>query len=1081
MNTIRRTYPILACLLIYLVLCQSLRAQSPQGSILGAVTDTTGAFVVDARVIITEQNTQVAREFTTNSAGSYQASFLPVGTYAVTVEAKGFKKFHMSDVRLATGRTVRVDATLAVGDIATSVTVDGSAIPLIQVEKPTISATLSKLEIKELPSNFRYFMNYLSLMPGGSGISSTVINGGQRLAVNFVMDGVNIKDMSGGGYTAEIGAGPSVEGMEEVTVKTSTAGTDTGLGTAEVHLITKSGTNQYHGSLFEYYRSNLGEARNLFNATNKIPRSVRNQFGGSLGGPILKNRTFFFFNYEDAEPRTGSTSRVSVPTTLMRSGDFSEYPGLVLRDPSTSNSVSTQLPFANNTIPASRIDGVAKKIVDYFNYPYPNLSGITSNYMYSLVAQQSLKQYTLKVDHMLTSKDTLSVRAWQGWTYAKSPQGYDWKSAIAMRDYVVTNLQGTWARVFTPSVSNEVRFGWWNMPRMISTEDPGMNLYDHLGISGVTVTDPKAQNAGPRISFGGTGSLQFIGVSTAFPQIFKTRTGTINETLSIVTPRHSVRAGTQILIVHEPWQSTSNIRGSINYSGSTTAWWSSGHSYADFLLGTPYSSSLAQTTSGPVYLREKNYGVFITDDWKLSRTFTLSLGLRWEYLTPLTEEHNVGLSSFDQYNRVVVVNSPTVLGSFPSVIGSGNGLKIVTSQSLGLGNALQEPDKNNWAPRLGIAWRPFGKDTTVIRGGYGVYFADQCLLWQGRQATNQPWVTSYSYSSSTAVLTNSQPFASGARQAPTYTSFDRYFRTSYTQQWNLTLEKLFRNDIAWRISYVGNKGTDLRQPLNINQATSVAKVGSSLVYTYPFPELSGATTSFSMANSTYNALQTEVKKRWSKGLTFNANWTWAKAIDTDHDDSTPMNSYSLNADRGNSSYVSRHTVVAWGVYDLPVGKGRPFLTNAPKWLDGIAGGWNVSGTSRYWTGQYVSLAANVGTRPDVVLGVDPFEDVPAGRWFNPAAYTATYYNSDSPAIVFGNSARNSLRTPNQYQLDLSLAKSFYIREGHRVSVRAECFNAPNHPNLATPSSTNINDTANVGKITSAAQARYFQWSLRYEF
>jgi hypothetical protein len=1062
-------------------------AQSPQGTILGTVTDSSGALVSGAKVTITNQDTHVVREFSTNNTGYYNAPFMPVAVYMVTVEAQGFKKSEHKDVKIYTGQTARIDVVLTVGDVASSVTVSGGGVQLIQTEKPTLSDSIGTLELKELPSNGRYFMNYLALSAGTSGISNTVINGGQRLAVNFVMDGVNIKDMSGGAYTAEVtNAGPSVESMEEVTVKSSTAGTDTGIGTSEVHLITKSGSNHFHGSLLEYYRGNFAEARNEFNATNKIPRTVRNQFGGSFSGPIIKNKTFFFFNYEGFELRSGTTTRLTVPTAQERGGDFSDYTGIsVLRDPLSGTSVTSQTPFPNKTIPTSRIDAVANKVLNYFNYPVPNLPGLNSNYIYSLVSPQNVKQYTLKVDHMLSPKDTLSVRSWQAWTYSKGYQGWDTKSAIAFRDYLDTNLQGTWSRIFTPAVSNELRFGWWNMPRSISTEDPGQNLYDTLGISGVTNSDPAMYNAGPRFNFTGTGVVNSIGVSSAFPQIFKTRTGTITDTVSIVKSHHTIKAGTQILIAHEPWTSTSNIRGTILYNGASSLWWSTNNAFADMLMGIPYNSQLAQpAVAGAANLRESDWGFYATDDWKVTPNFTMTMGLRWDYLTPMTEQHDVGLSMYDPYTHSVVVNSPTLLSNFPSTIGGGSGLPIVTSRSLGLGNALQEPDKNNWGPRVGLAWRPLGDNNMVIRGGYGIYYADQCLLWQGRQNTNQPWVSSYSYYSminSTTLLSNAQPFQSGSKQSASFYSMDRYFKTSYTQQWNATVEKTFKGDYAWRLSYVGNKGTKLRQPLNIDQAISVAKVNGTNTYTYPITELSGATTFYSIANSTYNSMQNEVKKRWSKGLLFTANWTWAKGIETDHDDSTPMNSYNLNLDRANSMYVSRHTVSAWAVYEMPFGHHRTFLSGVPRWADAIVGGWNLSGISRYWTGQYATLtASNVGTRPDVVPGVDPFQGVPAGRWFNAAAYTDTPYDSDHPTIVFGNCARNSLKTPNQYQLDVSMAKSFTVREGQKFTVKVESFNMPNHPNLGMPA-TNIDNAISVGTITSAGQARYFQWSARYEF
>lgn len=1055
----------------------SLYAQSPQGTIVGTVTDPSRAVVAQVKVLVTNQDTGVTRELTANTAGEYSAPFLPVGTYSVRANTPGFKSFEMKDVRLATGQTVRVDVHLEVGDVTTGITVEGSDVPLIQTEKAVLVSSMGAREIRELPSG-RYFMNYLRFATGASGSSGTVFNGGYRLDVNFVMDGVNIKDRVRGEYTSDI-AGPSVEAMEEVSLKSSTAGTDTGLGTSEVHMITKSGTNQFHGNLFEYYRGNFAEARNRFNSTNKIPRTVRNQFGGSLGGPIVRNRTFFFFNFEGLEARSGSTSRITAPTTLMRGGNFSEYPGLVLRDPSTSTVIANQLPFPDDTIPASRISPTALTILDYFNYPTANQPGLTNNYLFSLSFPKNDRQYTLKLDHTLSSKDTLSGRLWQDWTHTAYLGGYDLKSNVGLVDYNDTNISATWTRILTPSATNEARFGWYNFPRDLAVMDPGQDLNELFGIQGITIVDPYIQNSGPQFSFGGVGGVQAIGNNTSWPQVLRTRTYAFNDTFSLVKSVHSLRAGVQLLFVHVPYFSVVNTRGALTFTGTNTSWWSSGYAFADFLLGTPNTAAKADPT--PVRnLRERDYGFFVTDDWKVMHNLTLTLGLRYDYISPLREANNVGLSGLDLQTMSVVVNSSTLPSGFDTRIGAAGGLPVVTAESLGLGNALQKPDRNNFTPRMGIAWRPKGNDSMVFRAGYGIYNAETCMLFSARQTYSPPWTYARSFRSSTSVLSLNTPFQAGSAQTPSITSFDRNIRSPYTQQWNATLEKTLAPDIGWRVSYVGSKGTNLWQPLNVDQATNVTRSGSSYIYTYPIPQLSGATTWFSMANSSYHSLQTEVRKRWSEGFEFTGNWTWAKSLDNNIDSSTPLNSYNLRADRGDSIYAHRHTVSIWGIYEFPFGRGKTFLRNAPRWMDAVVGGWRLASANRWYSGRFVSVSANTGGRADRVLGVDMFSNVPAGRWFNPAAFSVPFYDPENPTIVFGNSARNILPTPSQLSMDMALSKTFHVREGHRIVVRAESFNMPNHPNPGVPA-TNISDAANVGKITSAGKARNFQWSARYEF
>jgi len=444
----------------------ALRAQSPQGSFQGRVTDATGAAMPGAKVIITNQETQILREAVATEAGDYAAPFLPIGLYTVSIEAAGFKKLVKQDIRLATGQTLRVDLPLEVGDVTTSVTVSGGGMQLVETEKPTLSNTLTARQLNDLPSN-RYFMDFMRATPGVSGTMLTVINGGQRLTVNFVMDGVSIKDRVRGEYTAEVGVGPSIESLEEVSIKTSTMGTDTGLGTSEIHLSTKAGSNEFHGSLYEYYRGNFAEARNRFNATNKIPRTVRNQFGGSLGGPIIKDRTFFFFNFEDLEQRNGDFRRITVPTERMLAGDFSEYPGVVLRDIDSGTTVAAQAPFPNNIIPAGRIDPSAKTILDFFRYPATNLPGITNNFQTSLVGPKYTRQFTIRGDHRLSGKDTINARIWKAWIKSAVPQGYDLQSTVANIAYNPININGTWVRIITPRMTNEARFGYLDFPRAI--------------------------------------------------------------------------------------------------------------------------------------------------------------------------------------------------------------------------------------------------------------------------------------------------------------------------------------------------------------------------------------------------------------------------------------------------------------------------------------------------------------------------------------------------------------------------------------------------------------------------------------
>lgn len=1071
-------------LILWLVAGACVHAQSPQGTILGRVTDSSGAVVAGAKVIIANELTEVSREVTATDAGEYTAPFLPVGSYRVRTEVPGFKRLTRTNIGLATGQTVRVDLSLEIGDLAGSVTVSGGGMQLVETDKPTLFDSFNSRRLTELPST-RQFVDFQAMTLGASPVNSSVINGGQRLTVNFVMDGVTVTERVRSIAPAWDVGGPSVESLEELSVKTSTMGSDTGLGTSEVHLSTRAGTNRFHGSLFEYYRGNFAEARNAFNATNKIPRTVRNQYGGSLGGPILKDRTFFFFNYDDLQLRQGDARRVTVPTAPMLQGNFSEYPNLKLRDPASGNTVAGQVQFPGNTIPASRISSVATNILKYFSYPQANLAGLTNNYQTSLVAPNYYRQFTVRMDHQLSGKDTLNGRLWRARNYRVNPQGYDMRTNVSYFDYSTTNANGTWIRILSPRITNEARFGFFDFPRAINPTDHGGDMFQALGIQGVTIVAPEIQKYGPQFTFGSTGSVASTGENQVFPQVLASRTYSFNNTLSLVSSRHSLRFGVQLQYVQMPFYSTGYGRGVIAFSGVQSPV-STGHAFADFLLAAPNNATLADTH--PVrHLREESYSFFVADDWKVGPTLTLNLGVRYEYLTPLTEAGDQGLSSFDAPTRSVLVNSATLPAGKPTTVGTGAGLPVVTSRSVGLGNALQASDKNNVAPRFGFAWRPFGGTRTVLRGGYGIYYNDTCVLFTARQTYNAPWTLRRTYTSDVNTrLTTSTPFLVGSLQAPSFTSFDRNIRSQYSQQWNLTFEREIFANTAFRLAWVASKGVKLWTTQNIGQAIDVYRDASQkLVKVYSYPELSGATNWNSIGNSIYHSMQTEVRRRYANGLDLQANWVWAKHIDDDTDSANPQNSFDLRRERADSIYSSRHRVTVSAIYELPFGRGKRWMGTAPKAAALVLGGWRLSGFQQWYTGAFITPTFTNplgvgGSRVDRVLGVGIMENVPAGLWFNPAAFSAPPVSSDKPSLVYGNSARNVIPTPNQFNMNMALSKSFPVREGHSFTIRAEVFNVPNNVNLGSPAS-NISNLVTVGRITSAGAARNFQWSARYDF
>jgi hypothetical protein len=653
-----------------------------------------------------------------------------------------------------------------------------------------------------------------------------------------------------------------------------------------------------------------------------------------------------------------------------------------------------------------------------------------------------------------------------------------------------TNIVATETHSFSPSVVNEFRFGYLHQTTAFASYPQSSDIYQKLGISGIDVSIPSVQSLyGPGFTFGGTGSVVAIGGWPYGFEHFEDKDFLFNETITMIRGPHTLRFGFGYERFNEPTCACSE-GANIAFTGSNSPV-STGNAFADFLLDAPSSGNLTDPYPLPQLLR-RDMSAFALDDWKVTPKLTLNLGVRYDYLSPLSEANDRGLSTFDRATNSVVINSPNLPSGLPQRIGIGDGVPMVTSMSLGLGRSLQQANHADFSPRLGLAWRPFGDTSTVFRIGYGIYYAGTDMSYKSWQTRNPPWAITNNYASDIdSRMTLEAPFSGGSTLlAPTIRSTAIYLPDEYMQQWNVAIERQISRNVALTVSYVGSQGTHLLVPLDYNQVVSSGRnPDGTLVTVRPVPELNSIPVFQAAGNRSYHSLQVDLRKRWSSGFQLDGNWTWAKSIDDSLDQgSSPQNSRDLEAERADSGYTLPHVLNIVGIYELPFGQQRRFLGGSSRLVDAVIGGWALSGVYRLQSGGfYTPSFSNAfaafgvgGSRPNRLAGVPVNSDIPAGLEFNPAAFSAPTYNPDVPEVVYGNSARNVIHGPSWADLDLSITKSLHVWEKQRLFVQAEAFNSLNTVNIQG-FNTNISDAVNVGRPTSAGAARSLQFALRYEF
>lgn len=1047
--------------------------QATFGTITGTVADSTGAVVPRAVIEVTNEGTGIARTVTTDDSGNYVAVNLNAGVYRVNAKAAGFKTYVARGIALESLRTVRVDIALQVGDVGTEVTVQSMA-PVIETDVPSIADVRSLRDLKDLPLNIRSTVSgtgdsglyrYVFLTPTGyqGGGSRFSLGGGRGSQNYFNVDGISSNSPAFGNSIGP--AEPSFESIQEVRFEIVNNKAEFG-EVANITAISKSGTNQLHGGLFWYHENAALNARPFFASTRG--QNIRNNFGASAGGPVIRNKLFFFGTYEGERQRQPAIITPNLPTARMRSGDFSQLlesaNPIVIRNPYAGNA-----PFPGNIVPTNLLNAGSLAWQERFfplpNFGAPNLT--VANYREAVPQQISHDQFDVRADYQLGASNSLYARV----SYKRSePRVLDSGVPAELTGYRVqvrmarqVAISDTWS--ITPSLINEFKGGFARNYNPRQGVLLGQDYVSLLGVQGLQAA-PGVENL-PTVSVVGFQTVSQIAKAAPAENTFQ-----VVDQLTHIRGSHTIKGG----IEYRPQQYNDFIQpqfGTYNFTAFAT-----GYSYADFLLGIPNTTS-RNYVRPPRYARFFFLSGFLQDDYKVTPTLTLSYGLRYDYNQPAYDKQDI-IFNVDAANGRLVVPNQSIIDRYVNPLFPAS-IPIVTAATAGFPErSLRSADMNNFQPRIGFAWRPFGGTSTVLRGGYGVFNDDFTAdifspLYGGPFALTESFVNTVT--GGVPALTLQRPFLErGTTGNVDVTGLSPDLRNAYAQQWNLTVERQIQASTGVRISYVGSRSAQLAYGRNVNQpAASAVPFNNNR---RPFPLFRNIILRENGGNHIYHALSTEVERRWSNGLSYQVAWTWAKNI-TDVDETggveggtTLENAFDRRRERGDAQYSPRHRFISTVIWELPVGRGKRLLSESSA-ASLILGGWQLSGSFIAQTGEYLtptfagsdpSNTQTVGGIPDRIgNGNLPSDQRTIDRWFDASAFAVP------PNGRFGNSGRGILIGPGRQTASAALFKSFPIRERMNFRVQISFTNLFNRANFDIPA-LNISAPNAVGTIR-AVQSR----------
>jgi hypothetical protein len=1060
------THQKLLSLVLLLSLASFMSAQTYRGSIRGTVTDPNSAVIPAASISLASKETNEQRTAVTNAAGEYTISSLPPGLYTLKITAGGFETLSQ-DIVLNVNQDLRVDSSLVVGQVATDPYLIISPPSDLKKDSSSIGTLIANHQIVGLPLDGRNFYELTLLVPGAApaaqgsagsarGDFAFSVNGAREDANNFLLDGVYNVDPK----LNTFGVRPPVDAIHEFEMLTSSY--DAAFGRApgaQVNVVLKSGGNNFHGSLFEFHRNGALDARNFFApASEPKPKYIRNQFGGSLGGPIIRDRTFFFGDYEGTRSREGITRVTNVPTAQERAGDFSQSLFGIPTDPFTAQ------PFSGGMIPTDRINSVGHAIAAL--YPLPNRNVPLQNFVSSPTQRDRNDSFDARLDHRIGQRGDLIFRYSFGDRNLFEPfTGPNFALVPGFGDAVKRRSQNVMAaltHVLSPNLVNETRVALSRVASAVNQEASRRN-----SALGLPVISPNARDAG--LSFITVTGFSPLGDEGNNPQNSVTNVYQVLDTASYVRGSHLIKFGADIRFTQQNAFRDVESRGRLQFSPFAQI---SGNALADLLLGFPLLTSVARVDN-PQHLRTHSYNFFFNDSFRVRPRLTLTAGLRYEFNSP----------PVDAADRANVYDL------------AARSLVRVGTMAVPRGGFVA--DKNNFAPRVGFAWTLGRNELTVLRAGYGIYY-DQSPLAPGEALYfNSPYFDNNIFFSLPGLpLTLDNPF-------PAFFPFpfpdsalaiQRDLRTAYMQHWNFNIQQQLNDNSVLEVAYVGSKGTKLLTARDINQPQPSALPPGLPFVPRPDPRFDDINLLESRANSNYHSLQARFQQRLSRGLASLVSYTWSKSIDdasnffsSAGDSNFPQNSYDVRAERGRSNFDVRHRLSVSYSYDLPFGKGREYLANAG-WLSSILSGWQSFGILTFQSGRPFTVALlpdidNSGTgrsilgfgandRPNLIANPH-LENRSPEEWFSTSAFAF------APPGQFGNAGRNILDGPGYQNVNISFVKDTNVSEDLNVQLRAEFFNLFNHPNFNLPD--NFLGSPTFGRITSARDPRHIQFGVKLLF
>ena len=1070
-------------LFIGVYLCSSAPgfAQTSMASVVGITTDPSGALITGAKVEVRNVDTNALRQAESDSKGEFIVPNLSPGTYAITITKEGFQTLRQTGLELQVDQEARLEFHLKLGKLSQTVSIQAS-VPLINTENSVKGEVMVSDEILEMPLISRAVTDLAYLTPGvvqnpagvgGASSSPMAINGARADNSNFIIDGFNARDFRDAGLQVA----PNLDALQEFKMQVSGYSADTGRQAGGVMtMVLKTGGNQFHGSLFEYLRNNDLNARNFFDGPSPAVLH-RNQFGATLSGPVFipktyhgKDRTFFLFSWESFRQDSPSPVLSAVPTLAERNGNFAGLPAMKNPLSTPANAV-----FPNNLIPLSLQNPVALNVQGFI--PLPNAPGV-NNFFADAPNPGATDSYVAKVDQKVTRTGNLSFKLLTNRGNSVAPYGNGGNTGLFGNiGWSHNTLAGlTYTQSFTPQLVNEFRFGVTRTLSYGAGVHAGTNYDAQLGLPGPT--DPGVIGF-PEFLISGYAQ---IGDAPGWPNTYTSTSYNASNTLTWVKGTHLIKFGGDVL--RSQWFETTSTgeRGIFQFTGSWT-----GQPYGDFLLGL-LNADQRETYWSTDYFFTTSYSAFVVDDWKATSHLTLNLGFRYELPLNLTEKYGRLTNFIPALNKLVIASTAR---EAPGVLLSPS--QVETAQQAGLPQSLMQTDYKDFAPRFGFAWRPFGGNRTVVRGGYGIFYgsvgvtinmytaAAVIFPFSITQTINHTTVPTY--------LTLSNPFPVSpnlAGSSTTVAAFQTPVLTPYAQNWNFIVEQQLSNTMALEIGYTGSKGTHLARSYNLNEPYDRSPALPAGIT--PYPQWGTITYFCYCFDSSYNALTVTLRRRFAHNFFYRLNYSYSKSID----DGSVLQGGGAGGyaglqdaqdralERGRSDLDTPHAFTTSFSWVAPHGIG-------PSWSNLLTRGWQLAGsgvahTGEPFTPQVSNANLNLGeaSRPNrIAKGTLPNPSV--SDWFNRAAFPQVPNGS----FAYGNSGRNILDAPGLIAINLALYRNFTIHEKSNLQFRLEVFNVLNHTNF-TPAAAGTDpvvyvNAPNAATLTQAGASRQMQVALRYSF